>query len=505
MIRAWGATAVVTLMEQHELDMLDVGGIGGAVEENGMDWLHLPVGDLDVPDKHFERRWVILAGASADGFATGKSPHPLPRGTGSYGNARRPPPCRDRNGAGDCDSDHPARPPGTIENGRQERHVLSCRTAQLDDWRGDRVLGCLMGGAVGDAFGYEVEFDGLDAIRRRFGPQGITEPVLHNGRLIVSDDTQMTLFTAMALPATIGEIESEDAMIERIQRFYLTWYRTQCKSYDQNATGILGCRELWARRAPGTTCQSALAAGGNGSPERRINHSKGCGGVMRVAPIGLVAGMDGDAAFRLGARAAALTHGHPSGFLSAAAMAGIIADVLVGDELERAIGSARRGWPTGRNIEETLAAIDMAVSLARSRCSHDEALRLLGGGWVGEEALAIALYGVLVSSSFREAIRVAANHDGDSNSTASIAGQIWGAAYGLDELPPNWVANSTCLARSARWLAFSLSERLRVATSLGRPVGKVDRTGIGVARRPVCDAFSRDRESKFNGYRCHRL
>lgn len=56
-----------------------------------------------------------------------------------------------------------------------------------------RVRGCLLGGAIGDAFGYEIEFDRLSAIRKR--SLGMTEPVRHGGKLVVSDDTQMTLFT----------------------------------------------------------------------------------------------------------------------------------------------------------------------------------------------------------------------------------------------------------------------------------------------------------------------
>ena len=68
----------------------------------------------------------------------------------------------------------------------------------------DRVLGCLLGGAVGDAFGYGVEFTKLPQIRQRFGPQGIQQPVLNqHGEAEVSDDTQMTLFTLEGLLAGI--------------------------------------------------------------------------------------------------------------------------------------------------------------------------------------------------------------------------------------------------------------------------------------------------------------
>jgi hypothetical protein len=59
----------------------------------------------------------------------------------------------------------------------------------------ERTLACLLGGAVGDAFGYAVEFDKLATIQRKRGPNGLQEPVYHGGQLIVSDDTQMTMFT----------------------------------------------------------------------------------------------------------------------------------------------------------------------------------------------------------------------------------------------------------------------------------------------------------------------
>jgi ADP-ribosylglycohydrolase len=82
---------------------------------------------------------------------------------------------------------------------RDENHLRDSLPAGVDTAYADRVLGCLLGGAVGDAFGYEVEFDSLAVIRARYGDQGIQEPVLHDGRLVVSDDTQMTLFTLESL------------------------------------------------------------------------------------------------------------------------------------------------------------------------------------------------------------------------------------------------------------------------------------------------------------------
>lgn len=89
----------------------------------------------------------------------------------------------------------------------------------------ERALGCLLGGAIGDAFGYEVEFDSLAGIGKRFGPRGLLAPVRHGGRLSVSDDTQMTLFTQEGLnrARAAGCIEDADASLEHVRLATLDW------------------------------------------------------------------------------------------------------------------------------------------------------------------------------------------------------------------------------------------------------------------------------------------
>jgi ADP-ribosyl-[dinitrogen reductase] hydrolase len=59
----------------------------------------------------------------------------------------------------------------------------------------EKLQACLYGGAIGDAFGYEIEFSSIGSIKSSYGKAGLQQPVFHNGKLIVSDDTQMTLFT----------------------------------------------------------------------------------------------------------------------------------------------------------------------------------------------------------------------------------------------------------------------------------------------------------------------
>ena len=63
----------------------------------------------------------------------------------------------------------------------------------------DKFRRCLIGGAAGDALGYLVEFLDGKSIFQKYGKNGITEYSLVNGVAEISDDTQMTLFTANGL------------------------------------------------------------------------------------------------------------------------------------------------------------------------------------------------------------------------------------------------------------------------------------------------------------------
>lgn len=93
----------------------------------------------------------------------------------------------------------------------------------------DRFRGCLIGGAAGDALGYAVEFLDEGQIFGKYGSSGITEYNLTNGKALISDDTQMTLFTANALlfATTRGMTRSIKGSYESyIQTMYKCWYRT---------------------------------------------------------------------------------------------------------------------------------------------------------------------------------------------------------------------------------------------------------------------------------------
>lgn len=435
-IRTWGASLVLTLIEDHEFELLQVQRLGEAVRAAGMTWLHAPIADLGAPDDAFERRWSVVGHKVRAELR--RANRVLIHCRGGRGRAGMIA-ARLLVELGESHAEAIRRVrearPGTIETAAQEAHVKSVQLRPGHD-HDDRILGCLFGGAVGDAFGYAVEFDQLREIQRRHGTDGLTQPQLQAGKFIVSDDTQMTLFTAEA----VNRPGSVDEFINECRAAYLRWYETQTGRPGESEAGLLAYAPLWKRRAPGNTCMSALTQGGRGSTERRINDSKGCGGVMRTAPIGLVRQWDERTTFELGAAAAALTHGHPSGFFSAAAMSAIVRNLMDGAELTVAVDRASLLLSEYAEAKETLDAIERAVALARqSQDGQDVARGALGEGWVGEEALAIAIYSCLVGSGFEDTMRIAANHDGDSDSTASIAGQLFGARWGFDAIPWGWI------------------------------------------------------------------
>jgi ADP-ribosyl-[dinitrogen reductase] hydrolase len=64
---------------------------------------------------------------------------------------------------------------------------------------------------------------------------------------------------------------------------------------------------------------------------------------------------------------------------------------------------------------------------------------VLGEGWVGEEALGIALICALTAVDFADGVRMAVNHSGDSDSTGAICGAILETQLGRDAIPERWL------------------------------------------------------------------
>ncbi|MEV6415977.1 ADP-ribosylglycohydrolase family protein [Kribbella sp. NPDC051718] len=317
-----------------------------------------------------------------------------------------------------------------------------------------RVRGCLLGGAIGDALGGPVEFsDGRSIVAEH--PDGVREFVAkgpHWPAGTVTDDTQMTLFTVEGLiRAGVRTDRGIGFTLGVVHHAYDRWLDTQqllIPSGDRDGW-LQGVRWLYARRAPGNTCLEALTEARKGGDriqrfgEQSVNDSKGCGGVMRVAPVGLLPWGDADWIFDAAAKLAGYTHGHVTGKLASGALAVIIRELNQGAGLDDALDAAQALLATKPGHEETSGALTAARELAAKDLPRSpETVEQLGGGWIAEEALSIAVYCALAypePDQFLDALALAVTHSGDSDSTGAICGNILGTLHGETALPPQLV------------------------------------------------------------------
>lgn len=314
------------------------------------------------------------------------------------------------------------------------------------------VLGCLLGGAVGDALGAPVEFLDWSQIRREFGKQGIADFVPVYGQLgAITDDTQMMLFTAEGLlrayvrSTTKGICLPHSVIHHALLRWLLTQgIKTNSEPDERGMVVEVGTdgwlfhdRRLWSRRAPGNTCISALSAS-NAFGHFAENNSKGCGAVMRVAPCAFL----GDA-FESAAKSSQLTHGHPTGYLAAGLFADMLARVWQTQmPLADAVRESLVEYGRQEGMAETLQIVTTVLGFAQEGVIPTPAgIEALGGGWVAEEALAIGLWCALTTDSFEEGVMRAVNHSGDSDSTGLIAGHFLGLIHAVSAIPSRWLDN----------------------------------------------------------------
>lgn len=320
----------------------------------------------------------------------------------------------------------------------------------------DKCRGSLVGGAIGDALGYPVEFvNSFEEIKSKYGDNGIVEydmsyPWLDEklDKVLFSDDTQMTLYTIEGL---FEAERSGRPIVPTICNAYLAWFGHQVGkkvkiSYDSKLSRI---EELNQRRAPGNTCLSALLSIYNCKDP--MNSSKGCGGIMRVAPIGLYGATHGwslEETAKLAGEVAELTHLHPLSTYPSAALAVIVQlcvledekidanhfESIIGKSLEVVSGVYGADAPAMENFQKLIRKVpQLEDNLLRDWEIIENGL---GGGWVAEETLAIAVFSVMRHiDDFNACMICAVNHGGDSDSTGAVAGNIIGAIIGYEAIP----------------------------------------------------------------------
>lgn len=318
---------------------------------------------------------------------------------------------------------------GTInKNNNNIRHKL------------DNYQGCLIGGAIGDALGAPVEFMPLYEIKKTYGSEGINKFLIKkNKKAEFTDDTQMTIFTADGLiKSALKNHSINNINFYDVFESYGDWLSTQRNLYRHKGW-LSDVKELYKVKAPGNTCISAIMGGEPGTLDKKINDSKGNGGTMRVAPVGLMYYNNPSRAFNVAVGCCALTHSRPEAYLSAGAMASIIAYIIKGESLQDAVEKTIKILERKSNNEKVTSLLKTAVRYSKKNMPTEDVIPQLGNGWTGEEALAIAVYSALkYPDNFKKAVECSVNITGDSDTVGSITGNIMGAYLGAKKIPAEY-------------------------------------------------------------------
>lgn len=280
----------------------------------------------------------------------------------------------------------------------------------------ERAKAVLFGLALGDALGWPTEFLSLSTIKERYGPDGIQEPP---NPALYTDDTQMTLALTEGL-LEAGIKSDIDTQMQAIGKHFVDWMH--------NAPS----------RAPGNTCLAGVRAFENGQAWREsgVAHSKGCGSAMRVATIGYLYQHDEQRLVEAAKASGIITHGHPAAVAASVAAAYLVKLALDGEHPKTYL---RRVMQFTDGMSEDFDQIMYRVGQAHF-ASEERCLKHIGEGWVGDEAVGLALWCVMkYPDDYEAVVRRGANTNGDSDSIACIGGGISAARLGLDSVPDTWI------------------------------------------------------------------
>lgn len=415
-IQRWGATAVISLITDEEIDYLKVQGLSEAVRDRHMEWWHLPIPDVSPPGPDFEDGWKSAGEAIRDRLRSGFDV--LIHCKGGLGRAGTVA-ARLLVELGENPDDairkvRDARP-GAIETTEQERHVERCNLAAgvnpSRDREGirDRAIGAFLGLAVGDALGTTLEFERRDEGPRLVditggGPFGLS-------RGCWTDDTAMALALADSLRAS-ESLDCRDLM----DRFVAWW-----RDGEYSCTGHCFDIGVTTREALERYRQTGDPLAGSTNPR-----TAGNGSLMRLSPVALRFWSDRAQLDRAAAEQSRTTHAALEAVDGCRAFAELLADAIS--------GVPRRTVLAPRSFTGAPAIAEILNGRWRGR-SRDE---IRSSGYV-VHTLEAAIWSVARTGNFRNAVLLAANLADDADTVAAVTGQLAGAIYGLSGIPSQWL------------------------------------------------------------------
>lgn len=269
----------------------------------------------------------------------------------------------------------------------------------------DRLYGTAVGAAAGDALGMPLEFRPavpLDRLVREMRP----------GRLpagSITDDTEMALALAESLAAS-GRLDPAD-----LAGRFVCWFKTDPPDVGNQTRRVLSliAKGLSWREAGEQAARQQPNSAGNGS-------------LMRCWPVAVAAWQDQPRLIEESILQSRVTHDHPDCNTACAFVNCMIARLIQGDTIRQSFEHSLNAVPlTGQMQEMVLAA------------ALKERAALPNTGWV-LHTLESALWGLLTTGSFEEAVVQVANLGDDADTAAAVTGALAGAAYGLAAVPAAW-------------------------------------------------------------------
>ena len=294
-------------------------------------------------------------------------------------------------------------------NSLEEMCSMMCdNVVPKDNSKIEKIVGAMIGLAVGDALGVPVEFRTSGYIRRQYG---YLDKMVGGGTWgqkagTTSDDT------AMALAVAEGIIIQPEDPVPAVGEKFIQWYNG--KPFDV-----------------GVCCSCVISnASYNGGDWYKASHeydeasggmSGGNGGLMRTAFVGLYYKTLKEV--RQNAKdICGMTHWNQDARNDCALMSMIIHSLVDGGGKEviedRVMEFSSERFDLGR-IEGYPFAIEPSGSSFNS--------------------MACALHCVLTTHSFKNAVMKAVNMGGDADTIGAITGAMAGALYGIDEIPIEWI------------------------------------------------------------------
>ena len=350
----------------------------------------------------------------------------------------------------------------------------------------DKILGCFLLGACGDALGAPIETTGLPEIKARYGQNGLDHMIAHINAFgqgvdypvgDITDDTAMSMTVLSALRKTLQQKpvtsnEFEEKLRQNLWQAYLQWGQHQDNSpeiaakIDKNIPWPDDVKNFWFERGAGRGTIAALCQDYPGSFERpqvyemniRGKETKspnaGCGGMMRIAPIAFLP-LSEDKIFDIACQTAVITNGHPDAYVAAGVTALIIRHAAQGLSIQNSlekISDLLQRFSLHPYFAQGVPASLRAIEIAQdgfqknpNSLDHIDALpKNLGyaNPFQAVPVLAQVIYAALhaeESKDTKAAMIIAVNHGGDSDSVGAIVGNILGSKHGLSAIPREWL------------------------------------------------------------------